>query len=78
MSKSYDFVVIGAGTMGRSTALYLHLQYPQAKCALVEQYNFNHGEGSSHSKTRIIRSTYIHPFYRDLCLEGQSKYWPEM
>ena len=35
MSQSYDFVVVGAGTMGRSTALYLTMQYPEARCALV-------------------------------------------
>ena len=78
MDISYDFVVVGAGTMGRSTALYLALQYPEAKCALIEQYNFNHREGSSHSRIRLIRSTYKHPFYRDLCLEGIEKNWPEV
>ena len=35
MNQSYDFVVVGAGTMGRSTALYLTMQYPEARCALV-------------------------------------------
>lgn len=35
MPEHYDFVVVGAGTMGRSTALYLSLQYPHAKCALL-------------------------------------------
>jgi L-2-hydroxyglutarate oxidase LhgO len=74
-SLNYDFVVVGAGVMGRSTALYLTLQYPQARCALVEQYRFDHQEGSSHSRIRIIRSAYVHPFYRDLCLEGIDKNW---
>jgi L-2-hydroxyglutarate oxidase LhgO len=39
----YDFIVVGGGTFGVSTTLYLTLQYPTAKCALVEQYNFGHG-----------------------------------
>ena len=78
MSKEYDFVVVGAGTIGRSTALYLHLQYPKARCALIEQYKFDHEEGSSHSRVRIIRSTYTHSFYRDLCLLGQKINWPEV
>ena len=34
-TMNYDFVVVGAGTMGRSIALYLNLQHPQAKIALV-------------------------------------------
>ena len=78
MNSSYDFVVVGAGTMGRSAALYLTMQYPQAKCALIEQFKFNHEEGSSHSRIRIIRSAYKHPFYRDLCLEAIDKNWPEV
>ena len=75
---SYDFVVVGAGTMGRSTALYLALEHPQAKCALIEQFKMDHEEGSSHSKTRIIRTAYSDPFYRDLCVECLNKNWNEM
>ena len=33
--ETYDFVVVGAGTMGRSAAVYLTLQFPEAKCALI-------------------------------------------
>ena len=40
--KHYDYVVVGAGTMGLSTALYLTLQCPEAKIAIVEQYHFGH------------------------------------
>lgn len=47
--KKYDFVVVGGGTMGLSTALYLSLQCPEAKTAIVEQYVFGNEEGSSHS-----------------------------
>ena len=78
MSKEYDFVVVGAGTVGRSTALYLHLQYPKARCALIEQFKFNHEQGSSHSKVRIVRSAYVHSFYRDLCIMSQEVSWPEV
>lgn len=78
MSKIYDFVVVGAGTMGRSTALYLTLQHPDAKCALIEQYTFTHEHGSSHASTRIIRSTYSNPYYRDLCLLGISRHWKQV
>ena len=67
-NQAYDFVVVGGGAFGVSTALYLCLQYPKAKCALVEQFKFGHGEGSSHSEIRMITSTYNNPFYRDLCL----------
>ena len=75
MLKNYDFAVIGAGTMGRSIALYLSLQFPEAKCVLIEQYKLDHEEGSSHSRTRIIRTAYSEAFYRDLCLLGMEKNW---
>ena len=78
MEQNYDFVVVGAGTMGRSAALYLTLQYPNARCALIEQYKMDHEEGSSHSKTRIIRTAYSDAFYRDLCLQSLNKNWEEM
>jgi len=78
MTEVYDFVVVGAGVMGRSTALYLTMLYPKAKCALIEQYDFNHAEGSSHSQIRIIRSAYTHPFYRDLTLEAIERNWAEL
>jgi glycine/D-amino acid oxidase-like deaminating enzyme len=71
----YDYVVVGAGTMGRSVALYLNLQFPEARCALIEQHHFDHEEGSSHGRIRILRSTYANPFYRDLCLLAIQKYW---
>ena len=64
----YDFLVIGGGTMGISTALYLSLEYPELKTALIEQYEIGHKEGGSHSETRVIRSTYDFEFYRDLCI----------
>ncbi len=76
--NNYDFVVVGAGTMGRSAAIYLSLHYPDAKCALIEQYKFDHVEGSSHSRVRVIRSAYVHPFYRDLCSEVKNKNWKQL
>ncbi len=56
--------------MGRCTAFYLSSMYPDAKCALIDQFKFGEGEGGSHSRIRIIRSTYFSSFYKDLCLEG--------
>jgi L-2-hydroxyglutarate oxidase LhgO len=33
--QSFDFIIVGAGVFGVSSALYLSLHYPQFKCALV-------------------------------------------
>ena len=78
MPLNYDYVVVGAGTMGRSTALYLSRKHPNAKVALIEQFSFEHEEGSSHSRIRIIRSAYLHPFYRDLTLQAIANNWKEL
>lgn len=75
---SYDFIVVGGGVFGLSTCIYLAIHYPKIKFALVEQYKVGHGEGSSHSDIRIIRSTYQDDFYRDLCYQGIINNWPEV
>lgn len=58
-SGKFDVAVVGAGVHGLSTCLYLAIKYPKLKFALVEQFKIGHGEGSSHSDIRIIRSTYF-------------------
>lgn len=78
MKQEFDLIVVGAGVFGTSTALFLATHYPQLKFALVEQFRIGHGEGSSHSQSRIIRSIYPVEFYRDLCVEGIETYWPEV
>lgn len=73
-----DIVVVGAGVFGLSSALFLSAEYPNLKVILLEQLTLGHEEGSSHSEIRIIRSIYNNPFYRDLCVEGIIKYWPQV
>jgi glycine/D-amino acid oxidase-like deaminating enzyme len=73
---AFDIVVVGAGVFGISTSLFLSLHYPQLRIALLEQFKIGHTEGSSHAQSRIIRSIYPIEYYRDLCLEGLSIYWP--
>lgn len=34
-NKKYDYVVVGGGVFGLSTALYFAINYPQVKIALV-------------------------------------------
>ncbi len=57
----YDLIVIGAGVVGSATA------YQAAKAGrrvlLLEQYAVDHGQGSSHGFSRIIRYAYDHPAY---------------
>lgn len=60
----YDLIVIGAGVVGSATA------YQAAKAGrrvlLLEQYAIDHGRGSSHGYSRIIRYAYDHPRYVEL------------
>lgn len=66
--NNFDLVVVGAGVHGLSTCLYLAMKYPKLKFALIEQFKIGHGEGSSHSDIRIIRSTYFQEVYMNLCI----------
>lgn len=57
-----DVVVIGAGVMGRATALALVRR--GASVVVLEQFGPVHSRGSSHGASRIIREAYFeHPDY---------------
>jgi glycine/D-amino acid oxidase-like deaminating enzyme len=56
-TKNYDFIIIGGGVYGLCIAYYL-TKYKTGKILLLEQYEIGHTNGSSHSPTRITRSTY--------------------
>lgn len=60
--KSYDVIVIGLGAMG--TAITYNLARHGVKALGLEKFSLNHTNGSSHGKTRIIRTAYFeHPAY---------------
>lgn len=56
MSKTYDFVVIGAGVFGAWTSHYLH--HAGFKVALLDAYGPANSRASSGGETRIIRMGY--------------------
>ena len=58
----YDAIVIGLGAMGSATVYQLASH--GIKVLGLEKFSLNHINGSSHGKTRIIRTSYFHnPFY---------------
>lgn len=61
MDLSYDVIVVGAGAAG-SAAAY-HAAKAGHKTLLLEQFEIDHGRGSSHGASRIIRYAYDHPVY---------------
>lgn len=56
MTREYDAVVVGVGTMG-SAALY-HLARRGCRVLGLEQFDVAHEHGSMHGETRIIRLVY--------------------
>ncbi|MBL8132132.1 MAG: N-methyl-L-tryptophan oxidase [Anaerolineae bacterium] len=57
----YDVIVIGAGAVGSATAYAAARS--GARVLLLEQFEIDHGRGSSHGASRIIRYAYDHPIY---------------
>ncbi|MFZ0699997.1 MAG: N-methyl-L-tryptophan oxidase [Thermoplasmata archaeon] len=54
--REYDRIVVGAGALGSSIAFYMsHLH---GRTLVLERYHENHPFGSSHGKTRILRTAY--------------------
>jgi len=60
--QDFDVIVIGVGGMGSATVYQLATH--GFKVLGLEKFSLNHTNGSSHGKTRIIRTSYFHnPFY---------------
>lgn len=76
MSKSFDVIVLGVGSMG-SSACY-HLAKAGVKVLGLEQSTVVHDKGSHHGQSRIIRKAYFeHPNYVPL-LKRSYQLWEEL
>lgn len=75
--NSFDIIIVGGGVYGISIAYYLSKQ-ANIKTLLIEQHQIGNELGSSHSPTRITRSTYEKEIYRDLNLQALDENWKEM
>src|SRR5512135_1771629 len=75
MNTDFEYLIIGAGSMG-SAAAY-HLARDGRSVLLLEQFELGHTRGSSHGESRIIRLSYNHPTYVQL---AQAAYdlWAEL
>ncbi len=54
--RRFDQIVVGAGVYGSSIAY--HLSQRAGRTALLEQFGESHANGSSHGRTRILRTAY--------------------
>jgi sarcosine oxidase len=69
MENSFDYIIVGGGTMG-SAAAY-HLAKNGQKVLVLEQFNFIHEQGAHGGQTRLIRKAYFeHPDYVPLLLRA--------
>lgn len=60
--KSYDVIIAGCGAMG--SAISYSLASSGFDTLTIERFTLNHSFGSSHGRTRIIRTAYFeHPNY---------------
>jgi sarcosine oxidase len=60
--KKFDAIVVGCGIYGSSTSY--HLASKGLKTLTLEKFMLNHSYGSSHGRTRIIRTAYTEsPLY---------------
>jgi len=55
-ATEYDSIVVGAGALGTSTAY--HLSRAPGRTLVLERFHENHAFGSSHGRTRILRTAY--------------------
>ena len=68
--REYDHVVVGAGGMGTSITYYL--SNAPGHTLVLERFFENHTRGSSHGRTRILRTAYAEgPVYVPLVLRAR-------
>lgn len=75
LPPTYDVCVIGAGVVGSSSAYYLASKGKHT--LLLEQFPLPHWRGSSHGQTRIIRGSYVEPYYTKMVVEAMEM-WKEI
>jgi sarcosine oxidase len=76
MSRNFDVIVLGVGSMGSSTCYYLASR--GYRVLGLEQFDIPHDQGSHAGQSRIIRKAYFeHPDYVPL-LERAYENWKEI
>ena len=71
-----DYLIIGAGVFGASTAYHLSKTNPSATITLVDRTPFPCPKGASYDINKIVRADYRDIFYTRLALKAQQS-WTE-
>lgn len=69
-----DYIIVGAGVFGVSTALYLAASYPDAKIILIDRSPCPYPSAASSDLNKIVRADYEDIFYMRLALEALEKW----
>ena len=73
-----DYLILGAGIFGTSTAYHLAQKRPEASITIIDRHPFpapdagtpDAGLGASYDINKIVRADYTIPFYMDLAHEA--------
>ncbi|KAK9770596.1 putative FAD dependent oxidoreductase domain-containing protein [Seiridium cardinale] len=74
MSDIPDYLIVGAGCFGASTAFHLKQAYPNADVVLVDRVPFPSPVAAAHDLNKIIRAEYADPMYMRLALEAMNSW----
>ncbi|WP_040675247.1 N-methyl-L-tryptophan oxidase [Paenibacillus terrigena] len=75
-TKSYDVIIVGAGSMGMSAGY--HLAKRGVSTLLIDAFDPPHREGSHHGEPRLIRHAYGgHAVYTDMAVRAH-QLWNEL
>jgi sarcosine oxidase / L-pipecolate oxidase len=67
-----NYLILGAGCFGASTAWYIKRTWPSANVILVDRTDFPCQSAAGYDLNKIIRAEYEDPVYMKLALEAQS------
>src|SRR5436309_13800936 len=67
----YQYIIVGAGCFGASTALHLARSYPDSKILLLGR-EACFVPGASNDLNKIVRDVYGSPFYSELAREASA------
>jgi sarcosine oxidase len=75
--ETADAVVIGGGVVGLAAAWHL-IGLGCRPVMLLERFRIGHGQGGSHGRARMTRSTYASAAYAELMRHVREEEWPRL
>src|ERR1700712_1480611 len=70
----YDYLIIGSGIFGASTAYHLAQRYPNARTCLVDRMPYPCPLAASWDWNKVVRADYGDAFYMKFALEAMDSW----